>query len=104
MSRRGPRAALLALLLAGFGARAVPGPDRPLLVPARDVDVTYRVLVQQGSDISLLQRLRFSTFLHRQRLDMPTSGEWLVMDFAAGRMAMVRDATNSFVELSLIHI
>ena len=72
--------------------------DKPPLQPTRDVDVTYRVPVP-GGDAALLQRLRWSAALRRQRVDLPTSGNWMVLDFTAHRMAMVRDETREVVDL-----
>ena len=71
----------------------------PAVRPTRDVDVTYRVPVGPGDATSLLQRLRFSAALHRQRVDLPTSGTWMVIDFAAHTMAMVRDSSREVVDL-----
>ncbi len=85
---------LLALCLSSAEARAE-APDA--VRPTRDVDVTYRVPV--GSGTAVLQRLRYSAGLHRQRVDLPTSGNWMMLDFAAHRMAMVRDETHEVVDL-----
>ncbi len=73
--------------------------DGPVAVkPTRDVDVTYKVPV--GSGTAVLQRLRYSAGLHRQRVDLPTSGNWMMLDFTAHRMAMVRDETHEVVDLA----
>lgn len=69
----------------------------PLLQPTRDVDVTYRVPVP-GGDMALLQRLRWSAARRQQRVDLPTSGNWMVIDFAGHRMALVHDDTRQIVE------
>ena len=69
----------------------------PLIKPVRDVDVTYRVPV--GGNTAVLQRLRYSAALHRQRVDLPTSGNWMMLDFATHRMAMVRDESREVVDL-----
>ncbi len=82
-----------------LGSAAAAFADAPISVrPMRDVDVTYRVGVGTGND-SILQRLRFSAPLHRQRVDLPTSGNWMVLDFAAHTMAMVRDESREVVDL-----
>ncbi len=47
----------------------------------------------------MLQRLRYSAALRRQRVDLPTSGNWMMLDFSAHRMAMVRDETHEIVDL-----
>ena len=89
-------------LLAALLICAVPpawAADSPLLQPSRDVDVTYRVPVPGGADASLLQRLRWSAATRTQRVDLPTSGNWMVLDFAHHRMAMVRDDSREVLDL-----
>ena len=51
------------------------------------------------ADTSLLQRLRWSATRHQQRVDLPTSGNWMVLDFAGHRMALVRDETHEVIDL-----
>ncbi len=87
--------ALAGLALAGLALAA----DAPALQPTRDVDVTYRVPVPGGGGASLLQRLRWSASRREQRVDLPTSGNWMVLDFTAHRMAMVRDDSREVVDL-----
>lgn len=85
-----------AALLASFPAHA----DAPAAVkPTRDVDITYKVPVGRGGKTAILQRLRYSAVLHRQRVDLPTSGNWIMLDFATHRMAMVRDESHEIVDL-----
>jgi hypothetical protein len=88
--------ALAVTLLAATPALA----DAPAAVkPTRDVDVTYKVPVGFSGATALLQRLRYSASLHRQRVDLPTSGNWMMLDFATHRMAMVRDESHEIVDL-----
>jgi hypothetical protein len=89
------------LVLAAFCLAAGPAlADAPASVkPTRDVDVTYRVPVG-GGGTAMLQRLRYSAALHRQRVDLPTSGNWMMLDFATHRMAMVRDESREIVDLA----
>ena len=75
------------------------GADAPVVQPTRDVDVTYRVPVPGGGDASLLQRLRWSAGSRRQRVDLPTSGNWMVLDFGSHRMELVRDESREVVDL-----
>ena len=81
-----------------MSARAFAEP-KPVLQPTRDVDVTYKVPVPTASGTALLQRLRWSTATRRQRVDLPTSGNWMVVDFAQHRMALVRDQSHEVVDL-----
>ena len=73
--------------------------DAPVVQPTRDVDVTYRVPVPGGADASLLQRLRWSAARRQQRVDLPTSGNWMVLDFATHRMALVHDESREVIDL-----
>ena len=73
--------------------------QKPVLQPTRDVDVTYKVPVPSAPDTALLQRLRWSAATRRQRVDLPTSGNWMVVDFAQHRMALVRDQSREVVDL-----
>lgn len=93
------RLGVAAGVLLAFMVQAAPGPDAPTVQPTRDVDVTYRVPVPGGADASILQRLRWSAAERRQRVDMPTSGTWMVLDFAAHRMAVVRDSTREVLDV-----
>ncbi len=86
----------LGLYLAAGVARA----EAPLaLRPLRDVDVTYKVPVRSPTDANLLQRLRWSASLQRQRVDLPTSGNWMTLDFANHRMELVRDESREVIDL-----
>jgi hypothetical protein len=70
----------------------------PAIQPTRDVDVTYKVPVG-GKEMALLQRLRFSAAARKQRVDLPTSGNWMVLDFAAHHLSMVRDESHEIVDM-----
>jgi len=71
------------------------------VMPVRDVDVTYQAPVPNSENTMLLQRMRFSTLLRRQRLDMPTSGHWILRDLAARSMSVVSDSQKSVVRVGL---
>jgi hypothetical protein len=71
----------------------------PVLRPLRDVDVTYRVPVPNGGGDALLQRLRWSAATQRQRVDLPTAGNWMVLDFKTHRMSLVRDPSHEVIDL-----
>ncbi len=90
-----PAAALALALCAPAAARA----ETPVVQPTRDVDVTYKVPVAGGAGVAILQRLRYSAALRRQRVDLPTSGNWMVLDFATRRLDMVRDQSHEIVDL-----
>lgn len=90
MSRYG----VLLALVPGLAA-AQPAPH---IHPLHDVDVTYKVPVRHADDAVILQRLRWSAGLRRQRVDMPTTGSSIIVDFAAGHMQVVRDGTREVIE------
>ncbi len=89
---------LLLAVLVGLAGPALAQPG-PAVQPTRDVDVTYRVPVPGATDAYLLQRLRWSAAHRQQRVDLPTSGNWMVLDFNAHRMALVHDGSREVVDL-----
>jgi hypothetical protein len=73
--------------------------DQPLLLPSHDVDVTYRAGdARDGSVVE--QRVRWLAASQTMRIDPPTPGLHVIIDYAAGRMSVVRDATRSVVEMA----
>jgi hypothetical protein len=93
------RSLALAAALLAVAASSPALAEAPAAQPTRDVDVTYRVPVPGGAGASLLQRLRWSAARRLQRVDLPTSGNWMVLDFASHRMAMVRDDDRQILDL-----
>ena len=76
----------------GVAARA---DQQPLLRPTRDVDVTYRV----GDDGHLQQRMRWLASRQIMRIDPPTPGFHVIIDYQAGRMSVVRDQEHQVVDM-----
>ena len=95
-----PAAALLIACATAAAHAPARAQDVPVVQPSRDVDVTYRVPVPGPGNASLLQRLRWSATSRRQRVDLPTSGGWMVMDFGAHRMWIVHDETRTVIDLA----
>lgn len=79
-------------LLAGAAAAQ----DRPAALPTRDVDVTYRS-DQAGQPLE--QRSRFAASLQRMRLDMPTPGLYMIMDYRAHTMSVVSDPDRGVLDM-----
>ncbi len=70
--------------------------DRPPALPTRDVDVTY----QSGTGAKAVQqRSRFSAELQRSRLDTPTPGVYLIVDYRAHVMQAVNDAARGVLDM-----
>ena len=89
--------ALLALVVAApLVTPAVAAPDRPVTTPIRDVDVTYRA--GQG-DKAVIQRSRWSAGGRKMRLDTPTPGVYVIVDYAARTLAMVSDRDHGVLDL-----
>jgi hypothetical protein len=88
-------APLIILLLPAAALADAP----PSLRPLHDVDVTYKVPVPGGGEESLLQRYRWSAATQRQRVDLPTSGKWMVLDFISHRMALVQDGSHEVLDV-----
>jgi hypothetical protein len=71
----------------------------PAARPLRDVDVTYKVPVPDGKDTTLRQRFRWSVAAQTQRVDLPGSGSWMVLDFARHRMQVVHDEAHEVMDV-----
>ncbi len=89
-----------AVILALCLSWAPPGlADQPLLRPSRDVDVTYRAATPQGGR-EIGQRVRWLAASQIVRIDPPSAGVHVIIDYVARRMSVVRDATRSVVEMA----
>ena len=88
----------VALCLAASGVRAE---DRPLLIPARDVDVVYRMAVPPGApgQAGPMQRLRWRVAERRLRVDPPGEGVFMIVDYAARRMQMVEIGPREVIDM-----
>ena len=71
--------------------------DRPAALPTRDVDVTYRS--EQAGQV-LEQRSRFAAGPQLMRLDTPTPGLWVLVDYRAHRMSMVSDPDRGALDMA----
>jgi hypothetical protein len=91
------RAASVPLLLCAMGTPA--SADQPLLRPSRDVDVTYRTAAPRGGH-ELEQRVRWLAAAQTMRIDPPSPGLHVIIDYLARRMSVVRDQTQSVVEMA----
>lgn len=87
------RLAAAALCLLPVAAAAQ---DRPASLPMRDVDVTYRS--EQGGQV-LEQRSRFAAGTMRMRLDTPTPGLYMLMDYKTHTMSLVSDADRGVLDV-----
>jgi hypothetical protein len=80
---------ILAALLASTPAWA----DSPPTTPSRDVDVVYAM------GRGLHQRMRWDVTNHLLRVDPPVEGLFMVVDYRAGHMALVRPAEHAVLEV-----
>ncbi len=99
----------LAVALALAGRSAAQSPDRPFVVPQRDVDVVYAIPAAgslaagsapgsapgAGGTMAVGQRVRFAADPARQRVDPPGSGTYMVTDYAARRLTVVEPAQRT---------
>lgn len=83
---------LCACLLGAVTALA----DEPVLLPTRDVDVTYRAAGAQP----LEQRVRWDAATQTMRIDPPTSGVYVIIDYLARRMTVVNVKEKAVVEMA----
>ncbi|MGI4952868.1 MAG: hypothetical protein ACRYGM_13795 [Janthinobacterium lividum] len=88
---------VLGVLLAGAtGASAqMPTPERPVVVPTRDVDVLYQISAGQQP---LEQRTRFTSAAQRMRVDMPTPGVYSIMDYRNHMMSFVVEGDRAALD------
>jgi hypothetical protein len=83
---------LAACLLSATPALA----DEPILLPTRDVDVTYRAAGAQA----LEQRVRWISTSQTMRIDPPITGVFVIIDYLARRMTVVNETEKSVVEMA----
>jgi hypothetical protein len=76
--------------------------ERPLLRPARDVAVTYRVSNPAAPRDAppLEQRTHWLAAAQTMRIDPPTPGLYVIIDYLARRMNVVREAERSVIEMA----
>ncbi len=89
------RALLLALLL----ATPALAQDKPAITPQRDVDVTYAIASPAPGGALLSQRMRWSVGSGRLRVDPPAPDMYMVVDYRARRMMVVRPADRAVLDL-----
>jgi len=97
MGRAVPRCAVAVLLCATSVAPA--DADQPLLRPSRDIDVTYRATAPQDGR-AVEQRVRWLAAAQTMRIDPPSPWLHVIIDYAARRMSVVRDATRSVIDMA----
>ncbi|WP_158744607.1 hypothetical protein [Acidisphaera sp. L21] len=88
---------VLAALLLTSAARAA---DRPPTTPQRDVDITYTMAQRQEGAPALTQRMRWSVSAGRLRVDPPTGGIYMIIDYRAKRMSVVKVADHAVLDVS----
>jgi hypothetical protein len=97
------RPACAAILALGLWGAAFPAfADQPLLRPSRDVDITYRATGGglQLDGRRLEQRVRWLTASQTMRIDPPSPGLFVIIDYVARRMSVVREANRSVIEMA----
>jgi hypothetical protein len=72
--------------------------DRPPTTPQRDVDVEYK-MASADPAVPLHQRMRWSVALGRLRVDPPTAGLYMIVDYRAKRMAVVKPADRAVLDM-----
>ena len=95
-----PQAMLAVVLIGGLPAamgQTGNANDRPLLLPTRDVDVTYEI--PQGSR-TLAQRLRWIASARKLRVDPPIPDLFVIIDYDQKRMSMVRDRERTVIDMA----
>ena len=98
MSRHAVLALLAAALCSGFPAWS---DDRPAIFPTRDVDVLYRMPQADapGGPRVLEQRMRYGVSSHKLRVDPPSPGLYMIVDYASHHLETIRDAERMVMEI-----
>ena len=81
-------------------AKPVLAADRPPIIPLRDVDVTYQVAQPIEGGPALSQRMRWSVATGRLRVDPPSPGLYMIVDYTAKRMSVVKVADRAVLDVS----
>ena len=87
---------LVSAVLLAFSAHAA---DRPPTIPLRDVDVTYQVTQPVPGGPALSQRMRWLVASGRLRVDPPTPGLFMIVDYPANRMSVVKLADRAVLDV-----
>ncbi len=74
--------------------------EHPPITPQRDVDVTYAIASPKDGAPALTQRMRWSVAGGRLRVDPPTGGLYMIVDYRAKRMAVVKPADRAVLDVS----
>lgn len=91
-----PRLSSFALML--VAAMPASAQDRPLAVPTRDVDVTYRSQ-PPGAAAPMRQRVRWDVAGQRERIDPPRGEFHVILDLRGHRLFSVRDSIRAVLEM-----
>jgi hypothetical protein len=89
---------MIFVLLATWSGRAL-AEDKPLYVPLRDVNVTYRLIGGQPASPAKEAHLYYSAALNKLRLDEPSQKGYAVIDRGAQQMFVVMAQEHSFVQM-----
>ncbi len=92
------RLAIVAILLAAPALAA----DRPPTIPLRDVDVTYRIAQPVEGGAPLSQRMRWLVATGRLRVDPPSPGLYMIVDYTAKRMSVVKLADRAVLDVPTV--
>jgi hypothetical protein len=79
-----------------------PAANRPLTLPTRDVDVTYRLgqLHPATEPRVIEQRLRWNAGAGLMRVDPPTPGLYVILDTHTRVMSTVRESDHSVLQIA----
>ncbi len=89
------RAGLLAAITIVPAAAA----EHPPTTPQRDVDVTYEMTQPVEGAPKLTQRMRWSVAAGRLRVDPPTPGLYMIVDYRTKSMSVVKLAERAILDM-----
>jgi hypothetical protein len=87
------------VILAALLATPALAQDKPSTVPLRDVDVTYGMAQPLENGPPLTQRMRWSVASGRLRVDPPAHDLYMIVDYRARHMAVVRPSDRAVLDM-----
>ncbi len=95
------RRVIAALLLCGPALlHPAAAQEKPPITPQHDVDVTYTIAQPVQGRPALSQRMRWSVATGRLRVDPPSPDLYMIVDYRAKKMAVVKESAKAVLDLN----
>ncbi len=74
--------------------------EKPPITPLRDVDITYSMAQPIQGGPPLTQRMRWSVTAGKLRVDPPSPGLYMIIDYRTKRLAVVKDSERAVLDMN----